>query len=260
MPKESTPVSSSTSDSVTIPLEEAIHNNSADVLNGAVTDPSLTLDLALALMKRRDLPAEAVEQLGKNSTLMKSRKLKLAMVEHPRTPRHLSLPMVRHLFTFDLMKVALTPYAPADIRIAADEALANRLEKISMGERLSLAHRASERIARALLLDSETRIVRAALENSRLTEASIIKALMRRNSSAALVEAVCRDSKWSPRREIRMVLLRNEKTPLARALEFARSLPGTLVQEILQGSRLPTNIKSCVLKDLAQRSGSKGSS
>jgi hypothetical protein len=259
MSKESTTVSSVTNP-VLIPLEEAIHSNSADVLIAAATDPALTLDLALALLKRRDLPAQVVEQLGKNSSLMKSRKLKLAMLEHPRTPRHLSLPMVRHLFTFDLMKVALTPGAPADIRIAADEALANRLEKISMGERLSLAHRASERIARALLLDSETRIVRAALENPRLTEASIIKALMRRNSSSAFVEAVCRHSKWAVRREIRMALLRNEMTPLARALEFARSLPVPLVREILQGSRLPTNIKSCVLKDLAQRSGPNGRS
>ena len=259
MSKESTTVSSATNP-VLIPPEEAIHSNSADVLIAAATDPALTLDLALALLKRRDLPAQVVEQLGKNSGLMKSRKLKLALVEHPRTPRHLSLPMVRHLFTFDLMKVALTPGAPADIRIAADEALANRLEKISMGERLSLAHRASERIARALLLDSEARIVRAALENPRLTEASIIKALMRRNSFAAFVEAVCRHSKWSVRREIRMALLRNEKTPLARALEFSRSLPVTLVREILQGSRLPTNIKSCVLKDLAQRSASSGRS
>jgi hypothetical protein len=256
MSKESTTPRGAFETAVLIPLEEAIHSNSDDVLNAAVADPSLTLDLALALLKRRDLPSHVVEQLGRNSGLMKSCKLKLAMVAHPRTPRHLSLPMVRHLFTFDLMKVALTPGAPADIRIAADEALANRLEKISTGERLSLAHRASERIARALLLDSETRIVRAALENPRLTEGSIIKALMRRNASSAFVEAVCRHSKWSPRREIRVALLRNEKTPMARALEFARSLPVTLVREILQGSRLPANIKSYVLKDLAQRTGS----
>ena len=135
MPKESTTAQIATV--LAIPLEEAIHSNSDDVLNAAAADHSLNLDLALALLKRRDLPAQVVEQLGKNSGLMKSRKLKVALVEHPRTPRHLSLPMVRHLFTFDLMKVALTPGTPADIRIAADEALANRLDKISMGERLS---------------------------------------------------------------------------------------------------------------------------
>jgi len=75
-----------------------------------------------------------------------------------------------------------------------------------------------------------------------------------------LLKAVCRHSKWSLRREIRVALLRNEKTPMARALEFARALPVTLAREILQGSRLPANIKSYVLKDLAQRSGSNGRS
>jgi len=55
-------------------------------------------------------------------------------------------------------------------------------------------------------------------------------------------------------------LLRNEKTPLARALEFARSLPAGLVREILQGSRLPVNTKSHLLKDVAERSGSSGDS
>src|SRR5256885_2577469 len=127
MVKESTTAQVATV--LAISVEEAIHSNSDDVLNVVAADPSLTLDLALALLKRRDLPAQVVEQLGKNSGLMKSRKLKLALVEHPRTPRHLSLTMVRHLFTFDLMKVSLTPGAPADIRIAAEEALANRLKK-----------------------------------------------------------------------------------------------------------------------------------
>ena len=75
MSKESTTVSSATNP-VLIPPEEAIHSNSADVLIAAATDPALTLDLALALLKRRDLPAQVVEQLGKNSGLMKSRKLK----------------------------------------------------------------------------------------------------------------------------------------------------------------------------------------
>ena len=52
-----------------IPLEEAIHSNSDDVLNAAAIDPALTLDLALALLKRTDLTAQVVEQLGKNSKI-----------------------------------------------------------------------------------------------------------------------------------------------------------------------------------------------
>jgi len=244
--------------SAALPLPEAIHSPSADALAAAASDPRLTEDLALALLKRSDLPAEVLDQLSKNSGAMQSRKVKLAVVEHPKAPRHVSIPMVRHLFTFDLMQVALTPVVPADIKMAAEEALINRLETISSGEKLSLGHRASGRVAGVLLLDSEPRVIRAALENSRLTEASIIKALMRRDSRAAFVEVVCHHARWSPRRGIRIALLRNEKTPLARALEFARSLPAGLVREILQGSRLPPQIRSHLLKEVAERGGRSG--
>jgi hypothetical protein len=236
-----------------IPLEEAIHSATADVLTAAASDPALTEDLALALLKRSDLPAEVLDRLNKNSGAMQSRKVKLALVEYPKTPRHVSMPMVRHQFTFDLMQVALTPVVPADIKMAAEEALIHRLEKISSGEKLSLARRASGRVAGALLLDPEPRVIHAALENSRLTEASVIKALMRRDAPAVFVEAVCHHAKWSLRREIRVALLRNERTPLAPALEFTRSLPTGLVREILHSSRLPGNVKSHLLKDMAER-------
>src|SRR5713226_4524997 len=236
-----------------IPLEEAIHSAAPDVLTAAASDPALTEDLALALLKRGDLPAEVLDRLSKNGRVRKSRKVKLALVEHPKTPRHVSMPMVRHQFTFDLMRVALTPVVPADIKIAAEEALIHRLERISSGEKLSLGRRASARVAGALLLDPEPRVIHAALENSRLTEASVIKALMRHEAPAEFVEAVCHHAKWSLRREIRIALLRNEKTPLARASEFARSLPARLVGEILHSSRLPANTKSHLLKDVAER-------
>jgi hypothetical protein len=233
--------------------QEEAGGDSSEELTAAMSAPALTEDLALALLKHPDLPAQALDKLSKNGGLMKSRKVKLALVEHPRTPRHVSVPMVKHFFTFDLMQVALTPVVPADIKMAAEESLINRLERLSQGERLSLAHRASGRVAAALLLDPETRVIHAALENSRLTESAVIRALMRHDAPAAFISAVCHHSKWSPRREIRIALLRNEKTPLARAVEFARSLPAALVREILQGSRLPSATKSSLLKDVSGR-------
>ncbi len=140
----------------------------------AALDSALTEDAALALLKRSDLTPDGLERLSKNGNILKYRKVKLAFVQHPKTPRHVSLPLVRQLYTFDLMQVALTPVVPADIKLAADEALCNRLETISSGERLTLAHRGSGRIAEALLGDPEVRVVQAALETSRLTESSIV--------------------------------------------------------------------------------------
>ncbi len=219
----------------------------------AAADPALTEDGALALLNRPDLPSESLEALSKNGGLMKHRKVRVGVARHPNTPRHISLPVLRQLYTFDLMQVALTPITPADVKKAADEVLAGKLGSISSGERLSLAKRGSNRIAGELLVDKEPRIMQAALENGRLTEAVIIKALARYDAPAPFVEAVCHHAKWSLRREVRIALMRNDKTPLARALEFARALPPAMVREILQNSRLPASTKAYIQKELSAR-------
>jgi hypothetical protein len=233
---------------------DIVRETSVDELEAAASGPTLTEDLALQLLKRNDLPAEILERIGKNGAVAKSRKVKLALIKHPRTPRHVSMPMLRHLFTFELMHVALAPVVPADVKLAAEETLIRRLETISIGEKLSLARRASGRVSGELLLDPEPRVVSTALENSRLTEAAVIKVLMRQNVTAKFVELVCHHPKWSMRREVRIALLQNEKTSLARALEFARSLPASLIPEILEASRLPTHIKAHLLREMAEQS------
>ncbi len=220
-------------------------------------DPALTEDLALSLLKRPDISPDELEQLSKNGNVLNHRKVKLALVEHPKTPRHVSLPLVRQLYTFDLMQVALTPVVPADVKRAADDVLCGKLTTISQGERLTLAHRGSGRIAQALLSDSEIRVMQAALQNSRLTESAIVRALVRPNSSAAFVEAVCHHAQWSPRREVRIALLRNEKTPPARAIAIAHSLPAGVVRDILHSSRLPENVKAQVLREIESRAPGK---
>lgn len=233
----------------TAPLPEAVHSQIPEILISAAADPVLTEDLALTLLKRADLPADALQALSRNATVSKFRKVRFALLTHPQTPRHISLPALRHLYTFELMQVALTPIVPADVKRAAEEVLLARLATISSGEKLSLARRASGRVAGELLLDKETRIMRAALENSRLTEAAIVKALARPDSSGVFVDAVSHHPKWSLRREVRLSLLRHEKLALAPALEFARSLPAALLKEILHNSRLPAQTKSYLLRE-----------
>jgi hypothetical protein len=233
-------------------FEETVGSSSAEALEAAAADPGLNEDLALALLQRTDLPSEVLERLSKSRAAM-GRKAKLALVGHPKTPRHVSLSLLRQLFTFDLMQVALTPVIAGDIKVAAEETLLKRLESIASGARLSLARRASGRVAAALLLDPEPRVVQMALENPRLTEAMVRQALLRPELGGGLVRAVCEHPKWSQRREIRLALLRNEQTPIERALEFARSLPPTQVQEVLRSSRLPAIAKSSILSDAQDR-------
>ena len=122
-----------------------------------------------------------------------------------------------------------------------------------MGERTTLARRASATVAAALLLDKDSRVWQTALENSRLTETAICKALTQSSATRPFVEAVCHHAKWSLRPEIRVALLRNEKTPLSRATEFARRLPPAHLRDILHATRLPEKIKAQLRRDLENR-------
>jgi len=272
----------------TAPSAPSATPTAADLLRTAA-DPALTEDLALALLKRADLPPEVLEQLAKNAHALKSRKVKIALASHPHTPRHVSVPLARQFYTFDLTKVALSPRVPADVKVAVDNVLISRLKTVTVGERLTLARRASGRVAAALLLDVEsmdgkiiadkirdgkikdgkikggkiiaakmnhaeavsrqTRVMQTALENPRLTEALVINSVLRPAASAALVHAVARHAKWSPRREVRAALLRTAHLSLACVLEFSHEIPASRLQELLATSRLPTKIKDQLLHE-----------
>ena len=236
-------------------------------------NPELTEDMALSLLKNPDLRPEVLERLAKNANVLKSRKVRLAVASHPHTPRHVSVPLARQFYTFDLMKVALAPGVPADLKVAVDDILISRLATVTLGERLTLARRASGRVAAALLHDvagtegksavvdvsdqkkkgaetvaRETRVMQTALENPRLTESLVISSVLRPTASAALVQAVARHQKWSPRREIRAALLRTEHLSLACALEFSQEIPTAALSELLSSSRLPEKIINVLLR------------
>src|SRR5579864_474310 len=241
-------------------LTTLIHSHSADDLNRAASNAALSEELALALLERRDLPPETLEALSKNVAALKSRRVLAGVVGHIKTPRHVSLPIIRHLYTFELMQLALSPTALADIRKAAEETLVSRLEKITLGERSTLARRASGRVAAALLLDSEPRVVEAAVTNPFLTEVLIVKAVMSEKAAVALAELLCRDSKWSLRREVRIALLRNPFAPANEAAQLARSLPTGVLHELLQELRMPEPIRECLKRELQVREQEEGKS
>ena len=234
-------------------LTTLIHSHSADELMRAAGDAALSEELALALLERRDLPPQALEALSKNAAALKSRQVLLALVAHPKAPRHVSLPVIRHLYTFELMQLALSPAVLADIKKEAEETLVSRLEKITIGERMTLARRASGRVAAALLLDAEPRVVEAAVTNPFLTEVLVVKAVMATKATAALVQLVAKDGKWSLRREVRIALLRNPLTPAEQAAQFAGSLPSGVLHEMLRDSHLPEPARVCLQQELQVR-------
>jgi hypothetical protein len=234
-------------------LEQMMQSREADVLKAAASHPGMNEDLALLFLTRRDLPPAALEALTKNGHAMKHRRVMTAIVAHVKTPRHVSLPIARHLYTFELLQIALTPAVPADVKMAVEDAIAMRLESISAGERLALAKRGSTRVAAELLFDREPAVMQAALANPFMTEVWIVKAIMSKNATAALVSEVSHHVKWSLRKEIRIALLKNDMTPLGRVLAFAQSMSAPVLREVLATSLLSAKVKEYLTKELENR-------
>jgi hypothetical protein len=232
---------------VSAPVEEI------DTLLRAATDRALNEELALTVLRRRDLPTEVVEALGKNVAVSRLRRVRWALITHQRAPRHISLPLLRHLYPFELMKLALVPQLATDLKRAAEEALISKSASLSSGERLSLAKQGSTRTAAALLLDPEPRVMSAALDNPRLTEEGVVRALLHAKVTPHLVHAVCHHRSWRLRSEVRNSALRCEFTPLASAIEFASKVPLPHLKDILSQSKLPEQVKQYLLQTATSR-------
>ncbi|HMF90737.1 MAG TPA: hypothetical protein VKL40_08850 [Candidatus Angelobacter sp.] len=236
-------------------FDQLIHHSDPEVLVAVAGDARLSEDLALALLERRDLPRQALEQMHKHKSLARLRKVQLALVMHPRTPRHVSIPVIRHLYAFELMQVALLPSVVADVKRAAEEALINRLATVSSGERFTLAKQSSGRVAATLLLDKEARVMRAALDNGQMTELWIVKALKSEAGTELLAPAVSRHGKWSRRNDVKAALLANKHTPLACLLQIAQELPLNALKDVLRNARLSPNVKKQLQSALERRTG-----
>lgn len=204
---------------------------------GELSAGGLNEDAALALIKSSDVTAEALARIAKNPIVSKSRKVLVALASHARTPRHVSIPLLRSMFTFDLMNFALTPAVAPDVKRAAEEQLIMRLESLPVGQKITLARRASGRVAGALLQIADPKVIGPALDNRQLTEALVVQALMKGHAPEILFVLVSDHATWRLRREVQIALLRSEKTPIERAREMEKNFSLDFVKDILPESR-----------------------
>lgn len=233
-------------------LASVLFDRSEEVLLAALDNPRFTEEHLKVVLSRKDLSRGFLSEAGARERLLRAYAVKLALVRHPRTPRHISLALLRHLYPFDLVLVASAPAAPTELRRTAEDAVVARLEMFSLGERLSLARRASARVAAALLADSEARVFRAALENPRLTEEGVVRALRERKLTPEAVGAITAHPRWSIRYEVRLALIRHPATSLRSMLSLVGQVRRQDLAELAGDLRMPTD-RRAYLERLVRR-------
>ena len=239
--------------SARVEIESFCKETAKEVLLGLARNPHLQERDLLLLLERKDLAQEVVRELAQHQEARRSYTVQLALVRHPKTPRVVSLPLLKFLYVFDLLRVAQTPAVPTDVKMVAEETILKKLEGMPRGEKISLARRGTGRLAASLLFSPELELTRAALDNPSLTEGHLLKVLAREDLPPAVVEHVAQHERWSHHYHLRLALIRNPLTPFARVLAFLPDLAVTDLRDVCLDHRMPPHVRKYIEGHCAAR-------
>ena len=238
-------------------LEPFFKETAEEVLLALARNPNLQEHDLLRLLERQDLPEQALRELGQHAQAVRSYPVKLALVRHPKTPRLVSLPLMKFLHLFDLVRVSQTPGAHPQVKKVAEETILKKLEALPRGQRITLARRGSGRVAAALLVTRDAELVRAALSNPYLSEGRLLEVLALNELPAVLVELLSYHERWSRPYQLRLALIRNPLTPFARVLTFLPDITVNDLRDICRDHRMPDQVRKYIIAHCAQRLNQK---
>ena len=105
--------------------------------------------------------------------------------------------------------------------------------------RSAQAAAASEEEIARYLHDPSPRVMRALLENRRLTEEDVLIIVKRKNLPSDILVMVFKDKRWAESYRVRLALARNPRSPLSVSLTIARYLRFFDLEEITRSHFIP---------------------
>lgn len=234
-------------------LASLLHHHSADVLLAVLDNPALDETQLCLLLDRKDIPAEILEEVAQRKPLLKNYRVKRALAFHPRTPRLASLRLIRELYLMDLVQLTMLPGTSPELRRIAEEQLAGRLPQLPLGQKITLARRGTARVAGALLAEGHAQVLAIVLDNPRLTEAQVLKALSRERLPVGVVKAVAQHRKWSHTYNVRLALVRHPGATLSTILAYLPELTVSDLRELAAPGIVSENLRKYLLAEIQKR-------
>jgi hypothetical protein len=234
-------------------LTELLYHHVPKVLLALLENPSFDEQKVCLLLARKDLPAEVLEEIGTRKNLLKSYAVRKSLLFHPRTPRLIGLRLLRDLHLMDLVQFTLSSAVSVEIKRQAEGQIVGRMPQLPLGQKITLARRASGYVAGALVAEGHPLVLRVALDNPFLTEANVLKALAREKVPVAVVQALCKHPKWSQIYNVRLALVRNPSTPLAKILAFLPEITVNDLGELASPGIVPENLRKYLQAEVQRR-------
>src|SRR5437773_3234695 len=234
-------------------LAALLHHPSADVLLALLDNPALDETQLCMLLERKDLPGEILEEVARRKPLLKSYRVKRSLAFHPRTPRLISLRLLRDLYLMDLVQVAIVPGVSAELKRNAEDQLLARLPQLPLGQKITLARRGPARVAGALLAEGHEQVVSIVLDNPYMTEARILRALSREKPPTPVIPAIVPHRNSSITYNVRLALVRHPSAPLATILSYLPELTVSDLRELAAPGIVPESLRKYLQAEVQRR-------
>lgn len=200
------------------------------VLRSALKNQSLSEDHLLNLLKRRDLSEDLLKAVYQLEICQKSHRLQVSLLKNPGTPGPIALALLPHMRLFELADLCLVPGVTPDQKFAAERAILQRLPTTELGNKMTLARRATATVVGEILKGGESCLVEICLNSPRLREVAILQFINGAHSSAETISIIARHPKWKLRPNLRLAILKSRKTP---SIWFTLFLPQLRTAEVL---------------------------
>jgi len=189
------------------------------------------------------LTQQGIELLLDERRLLAFSDIKKNLVCHPRTPEVRARRLVPTLFWRDLLEISGDSRVPPKVRRGADLQLRDRIHILSVGERISIARRASPTLIQQLRMDPDPRVIGALLDNPRLTEGSLMPLLGSDRAKPENLTLVARHRRWGIRYGVRSALCRNARTPPEIVLGLLSLLKKSDLRAVFRDRRLSVSVR-----------------
>ena len=230
-----------------------IHDVREEVLGSLLENHGFKENHLCLLLGRKDLSTVFLEKIASRKEWMVSYRVRRALAFHPKVPQSLGLRLVREVFVSDLVLLTFSPSGHPALRRLAEDIVLARLPQLPTSEKMKLARRGPARIKGALLIEGSQEILPTLLDSPLLNEGHVLKALSRITLPRHVVTAIANHGRWSNIYAVRIALLHNAQTPLARVLVF---LPGITVSDLRALSKntsVPSSFQAHIRRELANR-------
>ncbi len=135
--------------------------------------------------------------------------------------------------------------------------LAQKIQKLSVAEKIKLASKGNKEVRTMLIRDSNKLVCTAVIRSPRLTDAEVLTQAQNRVCNEEVLRIICGNREWVRQYPIKLALIKNPKVPAVISMKFLSSVHDTDVKNLARDKNVSGAVQMMAKKMLSKKDDPK---